>query len=220
MDNPRAIIYANGHFQPSPCYSPRSGDLVIAADGGARHCQALGILPQVILGDFDSLAPAELEAFDQSGAILVRSPSRKDETDLELAFRYAVQQGVTEIVVFGGLGARWDMTVANLLLASAPEYHHLKVCFLDGFQELTLLCGGQVLDLSGQPGDIVSLIPLAGDAVGVTTQGLEYPLEIDTLSFASPRGVSNVLLFPAARVSLAQGLLLCVHIHQASHDVK
>ena len=188
-------------------------DIIIAADGGARHCQALGIQPHTVIGDFDSLTPSELDTLEQAGVQIMRYPMRKDLTDLELALHYAAQLGAQEILVFGALGLRWDQTLANLLLLAVPALACRQVRLIDGSQEIFLVCNQGETHITGQPGDTVSLIPIGGDAFGITTQGLEYPLNNETLIFAASRGVSNVLLGLKASVSLNQGLLVCVVIH-------
>ena len=211
----RAIIFANGLLGNSEAarQSIRPDDILIAADGGARHCRRLGMTPHFIVGDFDSLEPAELQVFQDAGVIVIRHPARKDFTDLELALRHARALGADEIIVLGGLGARWDQTLANLLLPAAEAFAAAHIRLLDGAQEVFLLRAGESAVITGSPGDTVSLIPIGGDAQGVTTGGLEYPLVGETLVFGATRGVSNVLLEESATVHLQGGLLLCVVIH-------
>jgi len=206
----RYVIFANGVLPMGEAAKDLIGpeDVVVAADGGAHHCQALGIVPQVVVGDFDSLAEDDLAALEADGAQLIHHPPRKDQTDLELALLYAVQQGADEALVLGGLGARWDQTLANLLLAAHRELRGLKLVFVHGGQRLCPIHGEGMIE--GQAGDTVSLIPIGGDAEGVSTQGLEYPLEDETLHLGSSRGVSNVLLGERAEVRVKKGLLLCV----------
>lgn len=208
----RAIIFANGSLD-SPATIIRSllpADLVIAADGGTQHCQVLGITPGVIIGDFDSINPEQVAFYKQAGVVMLTYPSRKNETDLELALQYALSQNVGETYILGALGARWDMTVANILLMAHPRFAALKIHLLDGIQELILLRGKGQYDLQGQPGNPISLMPLAGDAHGVTTHGLEYPLSNETLYFGASRGVSNGFVSSQARIALSEGLLLCI----------
>lgn len=211
----RAVIFANGVLSDpaSARAALAGGDVVIAADGGARHCRELGIKPDYLIGDFDSLEPSELEQFEAEGVNILRHPARKDYTDLELAIRHAHSLGANEILVLGALGRRWDQTLANLLLPAAGEYAGLQMRLLDAAQEVLLARSGSQLTLHGQPGDTVSLIPLGGDAHGITTHGLEYPLQQETLYFGTTRGVSNALLSETAMVQLEQGMLLCVVIH-------
>jgi thiamine pyrophosphokinase len=211
----RAIIFANGEFNhpESARFALKPGDLVIAADGGARLCRQLGLAPSILIGDFDSLDEAELAYFQSIGTEIIRHPQRKDFTDLELALRHAYSLGIKEALVFAALGKRWDQTLANLLLPAASDLAGMAIRLADGLQEVMLLRGPGQLILQGQPGDIVSLIPLGGDALGVSTDRLEYPLFGETLFFGATRGLSNVLLGEIAEVRLREGLLLCVVIH-------
>ncbi len=211
----RAIIFANGNFTHPPEFKP--DDLIIAADGGARHCLALGIIPNLVIGDFDSLDDEQIHQLEIAGAILIHYPVRKDFTDLELALQHAKTNGAQEVMVLAALGGRWDQTLANMLLTASERFAQAHIRLLDDTQELHLLRAGQVFTLNGQPGDTVSLIPLFGDAHGITTHNLEYPLKNETLLFGSTRGISNVLLAENATVSVQDGMLMCVIIHHSDN---
>lgn len=211
----RAVIFANGRLSRPILLQP--DDLIIAADGGSHHCLGLGIRPQVVIGDLDSVRDDEVEALSKLGAEIIIYPQRKDFTDLELALLEAQKRGADQVVVLAGLGMRWDQSLANILLpAMLPG---LRVSLVDGPQELHFISSGETLEITGQVGDIVSLIPVGGDAQGITTHGLEYPLFSETLRLGSTRGISNVLLGETsaaakARISLNTGLLVCAVIHQ------
>jgi len=220
----RAVIFTNGELRDRqgarellrPVDGSDPPDLVIAADGGTRHALSVGVTPDVVVGDVDSLSPQEQARVEAAGARIVRFSPRKDETDLELALQYAVCDGATEIVILAALGGRLDQTVANLLLLALPELRGIDVRVVEGAQTAFLIHGhdgregAAPTSIEGRPGDTVSLIPLGGDALGVTAEGLEWPLDDDVLRFGPARGVSNVLTAERARVSLRQGLLLCV----------
>jgi thiamine pyrophosphokinase len=195
-----------------------SESLIVAADGGTKHAQALGLVPHVIVGDLDSLPEQEAERLESAGSRLIRYPPRKDFTDLELALQQVQLHDITEVLVLGALGNRWDQTLANLLLPAAENFQNLSIRLVDGAQEISLIREGQRVEISGRAGDTVSLIPLGGDAGGITTGALEYPLAGETLRFGSSRGVSNVMLGEKAAVSLEKGLLLCVIIHQEGEE--
>jgi thiamine pyrophosphokinase len=211
----RAVVFANGVLSdPYKSISKiRPDDILIAADGGALHTEALGLTPDVVIGDFDSLEGEELSRLEASGAKVIRHPARKDYTDLELALQHARDLGADQILVIAALGNRWDQTLANLLLPASDSFTQVDIRLLDGLQEIFLVKAGQTVEIHGQPGDTLSLIPLYGDAHGITTQGLEYPLQEGTLSFGSTRGISNVLLKSVAKVDLREGLLVGVLIH-------
>ncbi|MDD5370033.1 MAG: thiamine diphosphokinase [Anaerolineaceae bacterium] len=210
----RAVIFANGDL-PDPDAAQallKPDDRLIAADGGMRHMVRLGLMPALLVGDLDSLAPGLLPRLESAGARTVRHPSHKDETDLELALRLAVDEGYRDLLVVGGLGGRLDHTLGNLSLLRDPALHDCTVRLDDGLEEVFWITGQA--ELSGAPGDVVSLLPLQGDVSGVTTQGLEYPLHGETLYPYKTRGISNVMITGHARVVIASGSLLCVHTRQ------
>lgn len=211
----RAVIFANGILSESTNATQliQPGDVLIAADGGARHCLALNLTPQAVIGDFDSLETDELALLNNAGAQVIRHPARKDFTDLELAIEHALTIGADNILILGALGRRWDQTLANLLLPAAESFSGATIRLVDEFQEIIYIRSGDSVEITGNPGDTASLIPLAGNARGITTSGLEYPLEKGTLHFGSTRGISNVLQGNRATVSVEEGLLLCVLIH-------
>ncbi|MBU4345326.1 MAG: thiamine diphosphokinase [Proteobacteria bacterium] len=207
----RTIIFANGTIDNSD--SILSGkDLIIAADGGLHHCLRLGITPDVVIGDIDSLTTDDIKRLQIAGVEIIRYPAKKDQTDLELALRLAIDRGADEIVVFGAMGGRWDMSIANILLPAEQNLSNATIRIIDGRHEIMLLRAGKEIIFQGKKEDILSLIPLGRDALGITTVGLEYPLKDDLLRFGSSRGISNVFIENSATVFLKQGLLLCVHI--------
>jgi thiamine pyrophosphokinase len=208
----RAIVIANGHVGNSEANRAQTWphDLVICADGGAQHALALGLTPDVVIGDLDSLDGNLQARLEGEGCQVLIHPTRKDETDLELALRYAVDHGVDEILILGALGGRIDQTLANILLLALPELEGIKTRIVAGDQEVFLIRGQALIE--GQVGDIVSLLSIASDVTGITTEGLEYPLQLGTLKLGPALGVSNVLTAPVARVQVERGLLLCVHI--------
>jgi thiamine pyrophosphokinase len=209
------VIFANGLLNdPDRARAAiRPDDLLIAADGGSAHFQALDLTPHVLIGDFDSLNETDLERLGSGGVEIIRHPAHKDFTDLELALQYAERRGAGEIWVYAALGARWDHSLVNLLLPAAADLQKSRIVLIDGQHEIHLIRSGERLEVHGKAGDILSLIPLRGDAHGITTEDLEYPLSGETLFFGGSRGVSNVFLRDAASVRLERGVLLCVVIH-------
>jgi len=210
----RAVIIANGPMPetPFPELRIRDEDLVICVDGGARNALALGFEPRLVVGDMDSIGTELRERLEKKGCRFIEHPSRKDETDSELAVRCALAEGATELVMLAALGGRIDHALANVMLLAIPELSHVKARVIDGNQEVLLVRDEIVIE--GSVGDVVSLVPLSGDVVGVRTEGLEYALSGGTLKFGAARGVSNVLVARQARVEIRDGLLLLVHHHQ------
>ena len=209
----QAAIFANGIVDDAG-FVFSGNDLIIAADGGLHHCRSLSITPDVVIGDIDSLAGDDIKWLQIAGVEIIRYPAKKDQTDLELALKLAIDRGADEIVVFGAMGGRWDMSIANILLPAEQNLSNATIRIIDGRHEIMLLRTGKEITVHGEKGDILSLIPLGRDTLGITTIGLEYPLKDDILKLGSSRGISNVFIENSATVLLKQGLLLCVHIQK------
>lgn len=212
----RTVIIANGE-PPADSDLARwlqPGDHLICADGGARVALRHGLQPQHVIGDFDSLDTAELAALERGGARLHRFPPAKDETDLELALAFAASaQPEGDIVILGAMGGRIDHELANMLLLAMPALRGMRVAIAHGSERIALIDARQAQAdavLEGAVGDTVSLLPFGGDAHGIRTEGLQYPLSNESLLVGPARGVSNVMIASRARVSVGAGLLLCV----------
>jgi thiamine pyrophosphokinase len=208
----RALILANGELHQPDVLRRRihaeAFDLVLAADGGARYGANLNIVPDTVIGDFDSFSDSERQ--NLAHAEFISYPAEKDETDLELALLYAAKQGAGQIVLVGALGGRMDMSLANILLLAHAGLAACRIEVWHGAQTGWLIRPpGEAV--AGRPGDTLSLMPLAGTATGVTISGFKYPLRDDTLTPGLTWGLSNVMEKPSAHVALLEGLLLAVH---------
>ncbi|MBN1934475.1 MAG: thiamine diphosphokinase [Anaerolineae bacterium] len=214
----RVLVFANGNRPDqrlARCYAAWA-DRVMCADGGANHASALGIVPEVLIGDLDSVLPNLRVTLEAQGTRVLAYPSNKDETDLELALLYAVEQGATDVVVLGALGGRIDHELGNFLLLAHPRLTDADIRFIEGAQDISLIHGSKAF--RGAIGDLLSLLPIGGDVKGVTTCGLEYPLRDETLFFGPARGVSNVFTGAQPEVTVRSGLLLAVHIRHALNE--
>ena len=211
---PRCIIFANGTLPDldSARRLLRPDDFLLAADGGTRHILDLGRTPSIIIGDLDS-ATFDLRPLTESGTKVIQRPRDKDETDLELALNHAVERGYREIVIVAALGNRLDQTLGNLALLSDARPSPPVIRLDDGVEQ-AFFCRGQAR-VEGRRGDIVSLIPWGGEARGVCTEGLRWPLSKETLFPHKTRGISNEMLGEAALIQIESGLLLIVHRRQA-----
>lgn len=205
----RIIILANGEL-PNPDKASaliKQDDFIICADGGTRHALTLGLIPNLIIGDMDSL-PKNFSLSTFRGEAIVY-PKDKNETDLELAINHAMTLKPDAIIIVAALGGRIDHTLANiaLLCNSYLVTHNLKLT--DGVEEI-FFCRDQV-EVKGGSGDIVSLIPWGGNVEGVSTQNLKWKLNNEILYFDKTRGVSNEMISDVATISITKGLLLVVH---------
>jgi thiamine pyrophosphokinase len=213
----RALIFANGDLMDRQALRAmiRPDDFLVAADGGLRHLRALGLQPEVLIGDLDSVEPEEVDALRAQGVRIEQYPVHKDETDLELAVEMVLQAGCKTLLIVGALGGRLDMTLANLFLLTLPALKKVDARLEDGIDQVFLIRAGLTgRVIEGLPGDRVSLLPLGGPVRGVHTTGLFYPLHAETLYPERTRGISNRMLEPQAHVSLESGTLICIHSRQ------
>ena len=191
--------------------------LVVAADGGARLAEPLGVRIDRWVGDGDSIGADGLAALKAAGVPVEQARPDKDESDTELAVRAALRDGAEGVVIVGGLGGRRiDHALANIGLLAMPELAGRDAVILDGRSRLTLIQapppGGGSVDrrLPGRVGDLVSLLPVGDGVEGVTTRGLAYPLVDEPLPIGAARGLSNVRLDADAGVLIKAGSLLVV----------
>ena len=189
-------------------------DRVVAADGGMFLASRLGITPDVVVGDLDSYDPALLEDLLASG-VEVRQYQHhlKMETDTELAMLVALEWQPETIVLMGAIGGRLDHSLANVLLLTHPQLAPMDVRIIDGNQQVSLAKPGRWNDVTGNPGDTVTLLPVGKEAQGVCTDGLHWPLNGETLLPGRGRGVSNLIDQPGARVWVDAGQLLIIVLH-------
>lgn len=190
---------------------------VVAADGGFAHARQIGLRPALLVGDLDSLDPGLIEEATAAGVDIRRAPVGKDQSDAELALLAAVERGATRITVLGAFGGpRLDHALANVWLLAHPALGTTPVVLLDDRSRVSVITapgpdGGPVArDVPGPVGATVSLLPLGGDATGVTTDGLHYPLRNEPLLVGPARGLSNVRDRADVRVTVARGRLLVV----------
>ncbi|KAA3664287.1 MAG: thiamine diphosphokinase [Chloroflexi bacterium] len=205
------LIFANGEMAIGEWIRPylQQATAVIAADGGTRHLHKLGKLPDLAIGDLDSLTD-DLHQWLNDGQVTIQQhPPAKDETDLELALIHAATEYSGPIYLFGVLGGRLDQTLANILLLTHPILAKRVVKLVTANETAWLVT--QSTKIIGNPGDIVSLIPLGGDVNIDQTTGLEWPLESEVLAFGLARGISNVMTASTASVAIKDGTLLCIH---------
>lgn len=202
------LVAGGAAIDPATVADLPASATVIAADSGLDRARALGWEVDVAVGDMDSVSASALAAAEAAGTELVCHRPDKDETDLEIALALAVERGATRIIVVGADGGRFDHLLANAFVLAAPWLAAVQV--EARFDATVVRVVRDSLTVVGQPGDLVSLLPVHGAAHGVVTEGLRYPLRAETLEPGSPRGMSNVLDGATAGVSLRDGVLLVI----------
>jgi thiamine pyrophosphokinase len=206
----KAIVVAGGNAAPEDAALLPGTDLVIAADSGAHWLDGSGVPPDLVIGDMDSIDPDLLDRLAAGGTEVERHPADKEASDLELAMSRAAAAGADEVVILGALrGERLDHELANLLLLVDGEWDGIDLRVVRGGTTVRSLRGGSHRELGGAAGDLVTLLPV-GDATGVRTHGLRYPLVGETLRAGRSRGLSNEVEHAPASVSLEGGTLLII----------
>ncbi|HEX2946544.1 MAG TPA: thiamine diphosphokinase [Clostridia bacterium] len=183
-------------------------DLIIAADSGARHCRELKLKPGILLGDFDSIDKSDWDMFNGSVTEILRYPSEKDMTDSELAIEIALERGCSKVILLGAVGSRLDHSLSNILLLKKLTDHDCEGLIADEKNEIRLIRDS--IELKRQNGAFVTLLPMAGNARGVSTIGLRFPLSDAVLEVGSSWGVSNEFSENTAVVSVKAGYLLVI----------
>ncbi|MBB6216948.1 thiamine pyrophosphokinase [Anaerosolibacter carboniphilus] len=183
-------------------------DYVVCADGGARHLRAMGIYPNAIVGDLDSMGDDEMVYFRERDIEFYKFPARKDYTDSDLAIQYALEKGCTEILMLGCIGSRMDHTLANITMLLPLLEQGIQARIVDEHNEIFVINDSALVE--GEPGRFVSLIPLSATVEGITLSGFEYPLNNATLKMGSSLGISNQLKEQQGCIRLRSGNLLVI----------
>jgi len=214
MNEKRAIIFVNGNLPDIEAAGKlvREDDFLIAADGGLRHLQAMGLTPHLLIGDLDSVSLEDVADMTARNVLIHRFPPEKDETDIELALQSVLDSGYQHVILMAALGGRMDHSLGNLSLLTNPAFRDVDVRLDDGCIEAFVIW--QVAEVQGKVDDLISLLPVEAEASGVTTEGLAYPLRGETLWRHQGRGISNIMLCETAKITVADGALFCVHSRQ------
>lgn len=183
--------------------TPMPGDLVIAADGGKAWLAELGIVPDLLVGDFDSLGETPV------GPAVVRLPVEKDDTDMMAAARLGIERGYRRFHIYGGAGGRFDHTLANLQILTWLARRGCENILYGPGWAASAVSGG-TLRLEARACGMVSVFCQGDAARGVTLEGLKYPLAGAALTCDFPLGVSNEFIGAPVRVTVEEGTLLVV----------
>lgn len=215
MRQVRHLIVLSGNLVDGPLvdWLCSSRDHVIAADGGADHLRRLHIVPDLVVGDFDSLRSEGQAWIEENRMKVLRFPTAKNATDSEIALEAslaALPEGIApsdvELVFLGALGSRPDHVLGNQMMAASLARQGYQVLLSDGISLVRALTGpGQwTLDLSLLPPTqwAVSVVSVSPVAQGLTYQGLRYPLDHFDLLFGSSRGISNEPAEPSGSITI------------------
>ena len=197
----RAVVLSAVPVSASMAAYLEPGAFIVACDAGYRNAETLGVVPDLIVGDFDS-APQPPVRHERTIVL----PHVKDDTDTHFAARWLWQHGCREVTFLGALGGqRFEHTVANLHTALFLAKNGVQVLLADERSELRILCPGQPMTLERKGWTYLSLFPLDGPLTGVEEQVVFYPLQDAVLTPDYPLGVSNEFTAPQAVLSCRAG---------------
>ncbi len=207
----QAVIVANGSISDYSFYNDifyDECDYIICADGAARHLKKYNILPDLLVGDFDSISNEDLEFYKSSGTEVVKFPVEKDMTDTELAVSSAQDRGYKKITIVGGLGTRADHSLSNVFLLVKMLKQGLSGRIIDENNEIIVI--DKQVNIERKKDFKITLLSLSKEVTGVNTQGLYYTLKDATLVMGSSYGVSNEFISDIAQISIKSGLLMII----------
>lgn len=209
----RAVIISGGRADIEFIRRELAGefyDMLIAADSGLETCHALGIMPDVMLGDYDSVSGQIKEYYQSCGVQAFTYPEKKDETDTELAVKFAINKHAGQIILYRATGSRMDHTLANLFLLQLGLEHGIDMQIRDKYNRIRLVKGKFVLQKPAQFGNYISLLPLSQTVEDICLTGFRYPLEHARMVQGSSLGISNVLEEEQGVISAGSGILILI----------
>jgi len=204
----KVFIFANGRYGEPDFYRDYlkmvTEPYIICADGGANFTKKIGLLPNVILGDMDSISQETLKFYEH--VEMKRYPVCKDETDTELAISHAIEIGAEEVIIFGALGTRIDHSLGNIYLLTRLLEAGISGKIIDEKNCVFLMQGD--INLKFPIGTVISLLPLGGVCEGINIQGFKYPIVNGSMTFKNPYGMSNVVTLENQTISVEKGIIL------------
>jgi len=185
-----------------------AADFIICADGGIKHMSKLGLMPDLIVGDFDSAKKDQLDYYINSGVKLQKFSADKDQTDTHIAVEYAIEAGATNVTFLGALGSRFDHSYANIMLLYRLMKSGINAKIIDAHNHIAISSG--IIEIEGNVGQILSLLPFGVNACIAETQGLKYSITNRDLPLDDPYGISNIFASPKAVITIKSGWILAI----------
>lgn len=210
----RFVIISGGHIDDAFALNyleENKYDCMIAADSGMNFLHRNGLVPDIVAGDFDSVQSSSLQHFQGLNNVqVIKLNPVKDDTDTEFVIREAIRRGATEIIVLGATGTRLDHVLANVNLLGIGLEENVSIELVDAHNRIRMIDDSLEIKKSNQFGSFVSILPVKGDAKGVTLEGMKYPLQDADIVCFSSLGISNEIVDDTARIIVREGVLLVI----------
>ncbi|MGB4437982.1 MAG: thiamine diphosphokinase [Sedimentibacter sp.] len=202
------LIIGNGNDASKSYIENLNIDYVICADGGLEKAANLGVVPNVILGDFDSVDPDVLGEYQSMNIETKKFPTEKDYTDMELSIEFAVENGFKNIVLIGATGSRLDHSMANIMLLEKYFNLGVNIEIIDNNNKIQIISDNTDLYLDHKENYFVSIVPITDLISGLTLEGFKFPLDDVIVKRGSTLCVSNEIIKNKGRVLLKKGTAL------------
>ena len=199
----KALVICNGEVLSRKAIAPllKERPFIVCADGGADKARKLGIRPDIIIGDLDSISPATRKFFSTVTTIHIEN---QYSTDLEKALDYLLKRGYQSAVVVGAMGGRPDHSLSNFSILKKYR-NRIRLVFSDSSCDIQLI--ERRIAFASKIGSVISLLPLSC-CEGITTTGLEFPLRDGSLELGVREGTSNTVVSSPVKISVKKGSLL------------
>lgn len=206
----KCLIVSNGNIENYNFYKKIiiEADLIICADGGAKHLVNMGAIPHIVIGDLDSIDEKNRKLFVSKKVKFLKFPVDKDATDTELATDFALSKNPSEIIYIGTIGSRMDHTLANIALLKKLLEKDVFARIINENNEIYLI--DKEIELYGNNGDFISILPLTEKVTGITLKGLKFPLHNAEIRLGSSLGISNSFVDKKATIKIQSGQLLVI----------
>ncbi|WLR52760.1 thiamine diphosphokinase [Bacillus tianshenii] len=215
----RALVFSGGRLGEWAVSYIKEDDLIIGVDAGAAFLAKRKVRFQSALGDFDSVTLEEIELVKKYASEFQScDPVMKDLTDTEMGMRTVLEKGASEILILGGLGTRFDHSLANVHLLRTALAHQVRCKIIDSYNQIQLTKDELMITTDGYP--YVSLLPLTHTVKGVTLEGFQYPLHNASLEMGMSLGISNVLNAKQGKISVKEGELLVIQSRDTEQGIE
>ncbi len=218
----KTLIITGGRFHKSFATSflaKNKYDYVIAVDGGLGYCSELGVIPDMVVGDFDTYGTNSLKEYENGGVLVRRFIPEKDDTDTEIAMLEAAKRG-NEIDVLCAYGGRMDHMLANIHNLYFALEKGIKARLVDVDNIIFLADESFTVTAQEMPYKYISFVPFAGAVTGIKLRGFKYPLDGYTLKPGYSRCISNELIGDKAAVEFDSGIMIVINSSDASSDIE
>lgn len=213
-----ALIIANGSLKKpelimdllSNYYGFENNYLTICTDGAIKNCIKLKVIPEIVIGDMDSISKRDIEMLKshQNNITFIKSQTRKDESDAQLAMEYAVNNKINNILIAGAIGKRIDHSLANIFNIASDKFKETDIKIIDENYEISILRHSG--EIKGTAGNTISLFSLTPSTFFISTEGIDYELKNEELLFSPVRGLSNTFTKKTVKINIRDGILLII----------